>query len=101
MWPFELTATPVASPRCRSGGGFRISGTDWKRISRGCWAKRGAATIKNKKRERFIGLSLITPSRIIHAFGDSVDRQGFVVGFSEGAYGAAADADEWRMSEDV
>ena len=51
--------------------------------------------IKNRKRERFIGLSLITPSRIIHAFGDSVARQGFVLAFSEGDNGEAADADEW------
>src|SRR2546429_5440250 len=100
MWPLELPAPPAGSPRCRSGGGLKKAGADLERISGGCWAKRGAATIKNKKRERFMGLSLITPCRIIHAFEDSVARQGFVLGFSEGDDGEAADADERRITEE-
>src|SRR5258708_7140679 len=51
MWLLEFTATPVASPRWRSGGSFRKSGTEWKRISGVCWAKTGATTKKKQNEE--------------------------------------------------
>src|SRR5882762_9644376 len=74
MWPLEFTATPVASPRWKSGGSFRKSGTEWKRISGGCWAKRGEATKRHKTRsECFIEFNLVIWSvctRIIRRLGN-------------------------------
>src|SRR3954471_16084553 len=50
-WPLEFTATPAASPRCRSGGSLRKFGTDSYGIKgAGCpalpssWAKAGEAS---------------------------------------------------------
>src|SRR6267378_550451 len=41
-----------------SGGNFRKSGTEWKRISGGCWAKRGTAAEKSRIGEELIGFDL-------------------------------------------
>src|SRR5262252_9289353 len=39
MCPFEFTATPLASPKCRSGGSLKKLGTESNGISgTACWA---------------------------------------------------------------
>src|SRR5947208_15125661 len=101
MWPLEFTATPVASPRWRSGGSFRKSGTEWKRISAVCWAKAGMATNRAANRmERFMEFNLVilfVRTRIIRAFEKPVACSKFELGFGGGSDGGAAARRVWGI----
>jgi hypothetical protein len=59
--PFEFTATPGTSPKCKPGGSFRKSGTDSKGISGTvCCANAGDA----KSAATSVNMSFTTTSHL-------------------------------------
>src|ERR1700704_1398351 len=60
-WPFELTATPVSSPKYMPSGSFSGSGVESNWIS-GTWARAKGATASRPKRTFLIRKPPLSPS---------------------------------------
>src|SRR5687768_6658270 len=82
MFPFESTATPDTSPKLRSGGSLKKSGTEsnW-RTGTFCWADNGAASTTH------------TVSRNVHIATSTVIRRGYDSGM-----GSAGNRGLWAVA---